>query len=286
MKGVGKKMLIVLGIIIVAIIIYFMVPYSRLRNDFNSNLEKSIASTKENEKDSTYSIEDLPEAIQKFYKYTGLLNKVDSDHVNFEFKDADFLNMNMNKTLKINYSEHIFAYEPVRFAFIDSSLYGIPFQGLDSLINGKGNMKGVVAKNITLFDEGGEEMDKAALVTWLSEVIFMPAEMLSGDIEFVEIDKNSIEVAVKYKDLKVKGIYKFLDNGELVEFSTNDRAISKSNGSYEYRKWSANFYDYKDTEGLFLPNTLKSSWYFDNDVVTYFDGNNVKYTFFKGSVLN
>lgn len=270
----------VIGLIISIMVIYFNVPYSRLKGNFKEYLVESEKNTRVNQKDSKYTLENLPQCMQNFYSYTGLMSKVNSKRVSFDFKDADFVNIEMKKTLKIDYSEHIFGEVPARFAFIDSSLLGIPFQGLDSFIDGKGGMKGVVAKNITLFNQRGVEMDKAALVTWLSEIIFMPSQILSGDVEFKEIDKNTVGVSITFDNITVSGIYKFLDNGQLVEFTTDDRAISYNDGGLEYKKWSALFEEYMNKDGLLLPNRLKAQWHFDNEDITYFDGSNLEYKFY------
>ena len=56
-------------------------------------------------------------------------------------------------------------------AYIDSSLYGIPFEGLDSFLRGKGSMKGILGKPFTLFDERGADMDQVCLVTFLAGTI-------------------------------------------------------------------------------------------------------------------
>ncbi len=279
-RRVKKKMGLILGIILLLVsilVIYFNVPYSRLKTNFKDYLVASEENINENKKAAKYTLEDLPQSMQNFYSYTKLVNKVSSNHVSFNFKDADFVNIEMNKTLKINYSEHIFGDVP---AFIDSSLYGIPFQGLDSFINGEGGMKGVVAKNITLFNQRGEEMNKAALVTWLAEIIFMPSQLLSGDVDIKEIDKNTVGVSITYDNIKASGIYKFLDSGELVEFTTDDRALIYNDGRLEHRKWSALYEDYKNNGDLLLPNRLKSKWHFDNEDIIYFDGTDIEYTFY------
>lgn len=282
-RRVKRKMGLILGAILLLVsilVIYFNVPYSRLKTNFKDYLVESEENINENKKAAKYTLEDLPQSMQNFYSYTKLVNKVSSNHVSFNFKDADFVNIEMNKTLKIDYSEHIFGYVPARFAFIDSSLYGIPFQGLDSFINGEGGMKGVVAKNITLFNQRGEEMNKAALVTWLAEIIFMPSQLLSGDVDIKEIDKNTVGVSITYDNIKASGIYKFLDSGELVEFTTDDRALIYNDGRLEHRKWSALYEDYKNNGHLLLPNRLKSKWHFDNEDIIYFDGTDIEYTFY------
>jgi hypothetical protein len=285
MKKRGKRKmgfaLEVIGLLILVVIIYLNVPYSRLKGNFKDYLVESEKNTNESKKASKYSLENLPQAIQNFYSYTVLMNMEKSHHVSFDFKDADFVNIDMKKTLKIDYSEHIFADLPARFAFIDSSVFGVPFQGLDSFIHGEGGMKGVIAKNITLFNQRGEEMDKAALVTWLAEIVFMPSQILNGDVHFKEIDKNTVDVSISYDNLNVSGVYKFLDSGELVEFITDDRAITYNDGRLEYRKWSALFEDYVNKDGLKLPNRLKSKWHFDTEDIIYFDGSNIEYKFYQ-----
>ncbi|MGN9163132.1 DUF6544 family protein [Clostridium sulfidigenes] len=282
-RRVKRKMGLILGVILLLVsilVIYFNVPYSTLKTNFKDYLVESEENISENKKSTKYTLEDLPQSMQNFYSYTKLVNKVSSNHVSFNFKDADFVNIEMNKTLKIDYSEHIFGDVPARFAFIDSSLYGIPFQGLDSFINGEGGMKGVVAKNITLFNQRGKEMNKAALVTWLAEIIFMPSQLLSGDVDIKEIDKNTVGVSITYDNIKASGIYKFLDSGELVEFTTDDRALIYNDGRLEHRKWSALYEDYKNNGDLLLPNRLKSKWHFDNEDIIYFDGTDIEYTFY------
>lgn len=270
----------IIGLIICIITIYFNVPYSRLKGNFKDYLAQSEENTNANKKISKYTFNDLPSCMQNFYTYTGLMDKARSKHVSFDLKNADFVNVEMKKTLKIDYSEHIFADVPSRFAFIDSSLFGIPFQGLDSFIDGKGGMKGVVAKNITLFDQRGKDMDKSALVTWLSEIIFMPSELLSGQIEMKKLDKNSVFVSITYDNITVGGVYKFKDNGELVEFTTDDRTMSYTDGRVEHKKWSALYEDYTKKGELLLPNRLKAVWHMDNDDLVYFDGSNMECKFY------
>lgn len=270
----------IMGLAISILVVYFNIPYSKLKWDFRDYLVISEENTISNKKAKKYKLKALPQCMQNFYNYTGLLNKSESKHISFDIKNADFVNIEMKKTLKIDYSEHIFADVPARYAFIDSSLFGIPFQGLDSFVDGKGGMKGVLAKSVTIFDQQGEAMAKSTFVTWLSEIIFMPSQILNGEIEVQEIDKNTVCVTTTYHGITVSGNYKFLDNGELVEFTTNDRSIIYNDGRIENKKWSTLYEDYEDKDGLQLPNRFKAKWSLENEELVYFDGCNVKYQFY------
>lgn len=74
----------------------------------------------------------------------------------------DFV-MSDKKTIKFDYKQYNLVERPERFALISSSLSGIPFEGLDSYENGKGSMKGMLAKVIPLFDQRGEVWIELAL---------------------------------------------------------------------------------------------------------------------------
>jgi hypothetical protein len=46
----------------------------------------------------------------------------------------------------------------------------------------------VLAKLFTLFDQTGEAMDSASLVTYLSEILFIPSAALQDNVKWEEID--------------------------------------------------------------------------------------------------
>lgn len=66
------------------------------------------------------------------------------------FEDVDFVQA--SKRLKIKYTLYSFVAEPIRIALIDTSIFGIPFEGIDSYQNGVGCMKGEIAKFIKTGD--------------------------------------------------------------------------------------------------------------------------------------
>lgn len=73
-----------------------------------------------------------------------------------DFKNVDFVLSADKPKIKIDYPLYIFMERPARLAFVDTTMYGIPFQGGDSFVDGIGSMKGVLAKVIPLFHENGD----------------------------------------------------------------------------------------------------------------------------------
>lgn len=163
-------MWIVLGILVLVIVsafIFLKTPYSKVKSDFNSisrTLMKEAIPT--NEIFTEEDIKDLPEPVKKYFDYCGFIGTKKMSYMKATFKNVTFQTDKDKPSLKIDYTQYNLVSKPDRIALIDSFLFGIPFQGIDSYLNGVGRMKGVVAKTYTLFDQKGEDINKASLVTY------------------------------------------------------------------------------------------------------------------------
>jgi hypothetical protein len=190
-----------------------------------------------------------------------------------EYKDVDF-GMGVNKPrLKIDYTHVDFVDSPDRLAFIDSKMFGIPFQGYDYYMNGKGGMKGVLAKLITLFDQTGPAMDKASLITYLAEAFFLPETLLKDFITFKQIDEHAVEAIITNKGVTATGIFHFNDDYEMTSFTTNDRGQISPDGTIEYTPWEAQCENYKEySDGIKRPTVFRAVWKNKNGDFVYFDG--------------
>lgn len=220
-------------------------------------------------------IAELPLPVQKHFQYCGYIGKPKMSNMNIHFDDVDFVLSPDKPKLKIKYTQYNFAEEPERVAYIDTSLYGIPFEGIDAYLNGAGSMKGVIAKAFTLFDQKGEGMDKASLVTCLAESLFLPATALQDYISWKEIDDTHAEAVINYYGTSASGIFTFEDNGAMVSFFTDDREYTDTKGNNQKVKWSAICADYKEVDGIKQPSNLKAVWHFAAGDLVYFDGRDI-----------
>ena len=103
----------------------------------------------------------------------------------------------------------------------------IIFEGRNKYKAGHGNMLGTVAKLIKIFDVSDKEMNQSALVTFLSEILFMPSACLSDSITWQPIDSSSIKAALLDSGLTVSGVFHFNDTGLFFKFTTDDRFEGK-----------------------------------------------------------
>ena len=285
MKKKFMTFLIIAAAIILLLIIWFNIPYSPIKTQFNNDVEARLqsAATLANvnaEKSGTQaqtldsaSIANLPPLIQKYLETSGYIGSPKRSHLTMEYKDVDF-GMGVNKPrIKIDYTHVDFADSPERLAFIDSKMFGIPFQGYDYYMNGKGGMKGVLAKLVTLFDQTGPAMDKACLITYLAEAFFLPEALLKDFITFKQIDEHTVEATITNKGITATGIFHFNDAYEMTSFTTNNRGQISPDGTIEYTPWEAQCENYKTySDGIKRPTVFRAVWKNKDGDFVYFDG--------------
>ena len=273
-------MITTLHIIIILVIclcagffIFFKIPYSKLNSQFKHSIKTYL---KKSKKCETFFTENdlihLPLPIRQYFIHCGYIGKPKMASMKVSCTNVDF--RMENKLLTIDYTLYSFLDKPARFAFIKTSLFGIPFQGLDSYEDGLGGMKGVLGKLVTLFNQGGEKMNQACLATFLSECLVFPNAALQKYITWEEIDSFHAKATIFFNGLSASGIFTFDENGFVRYFETDDRYISNSDGSMTALKWTALFSNYVENDGILQPKEIQAAWNYPDKDVVYFSSSN------------
>lgn len=275
----NRKMLIAVGIIFVLVgvlMVWFNISYSPVKKQFQNDVDSLVENNKlldENEVFTKEDFADFPLSIQKYIEHCGYIGTPKMSYLKMEYQDVDFVQGRNGAKLKIDYTQYNFIKEPCRMALIDSSMFGIPFEGYDYYQNGAGGMKGVIAKAITLFDQTGADMDKACLATFLAESMFAPSILLQDYISFEEINDFEVRATITYGGQTASGIFTFNERYEMISFTTNDRAATGTDRSMEYIPWSALCKDYQLSEnGIKYPTKFQAVWNYPDGDFIYFDG--------------
>ena len=232
-------MFIVLGIllfIIGALVIWFNIPYSPVKKQFQNDITALFTENQllvDNRLFTEKDFSHLPTAIQRYIENCGYIGTQKMSYLKMEYHNVNFSQGKDRPALTIDYTQYNFINEPCRMALIDSSMFGIPFEGYDYYQNGTGGMKGVIAKSITLFDQTGADMDKACLATFLAESLFAPTILLQDYIIFQEISDFEVKATIGYKGQTASGIFIFNEQYEMISFTTNDRAVAGTDGSMD-----------------------------------------------------
>lgn len=275
--GKRKGTIGIILFLILGIILFFNIPYSKTNHEFSQLIKEQMEiNTVERDQFTIEDIRGLPEPVQKYFIHCGFIGTAQMSYMRAFYNDVGFVLNKDRPALKIDYTQYNFVEKPTRIAYIDSSMYGVPFEGEDIFINGTGEMKGVIAKTITLFDQKSEAMDQSSLVNCLAESLMMPSIALQDYIKWESIDDEHAKATITYNGKSVSGIFTFNQSGEMIRFETNDRYIIETNGDSKLVKWTASCGNYRKHNGILKPSSLKAAWNYSNgDEFVYFKGDNI-----------
>ncbi|UQZ32217.1 hypothetical protein C2I18_00830 [Paenibacillus sp. PK3_47] len=270
-------LLSIAAVIVMGLIVFFSIPYSKTKAEFSRMSSARLAD--HTASNGVFTREDwagLPLPVRRYFETSGFTGMPKMSSMKAEFTHVEFILSANKPAISIDYSQYNFVLQPDRIALIDTSMYGVPFQGLDSYVNGAGSMKGVLAKTFTLFDQRGHEMDQACLVTFLSEVLLLPGAALQHYIGWEAIDDTQARATITSYGISASGIFSFRDNGECQSFTTDDRTAVGMDGSKQQVKWSARLGNYKVINGIRQPTHLQAIWHYPGGDLVYFDSHNLK----------
>jgi hypothetical protein len=269
-------MFIIIGILISLIgilMIFFNIPCSKTKTDFDKAATDLIAEAEhQNEVFQEEDIADLPVPIKRYFRYCGYIGTPKMSYIKICYEDVDFLFSNDKPMLKIDYTQYNFVKELNRIAYIDSSMYGIPFEGLDTYDNGLGSMKGVIAKQFTLFHQTGKAIDQSGLVTFLAECLLIPNAALQDYVDWEAIDDCHAKATISRYGISVSGVFTFNEKGEMLSFTTDDRGVALIDDASKKVRWSIVCDNYKEINGTKKPTFFQAIWHYDDGDLVYFDG--------------
>ena len=274
-SSMKRKMIWILAFFIAfiaAVVLFFQIPYSVTSNSFQRDVQRHIEqSTMQAGVFTEEDIAHLPEAVQNHFRAAGMIGQPIMSRVSIHVPSAHITQSRDSTPLVLDYSFYLFGHSPVRLAYMNTSMFGIPFEGFDSFQYGEGFMRGVIAKVFTLFHQTGPEMDKGQLLTYLAEVFFIPSAIFSDYISWEAIDANHVRATITYGELSGSGIFTFDENGFAQSFRTAERARIKTDGSIDFPEWSGVFEGWIQGEsGIYLPSNFKAIWHEPEGDLIYF----------------
>lgn len=283
MKKRRNKIKMLIGIIFVllgVILIYWNIPFSPQKKSFDKRMnDREEKLTITDECVTREEIDKLPLALQKYCDYIGLEKFRKHQAARIFFEDTDFVfDDKSGKVLKMDYDLWLFYDKWYRSAYCKSSMYGIPFDGMDYATDDhQGGMKGIIGKAIQIFDVCTEQGYQAGLISWFAESLTInPIVLFSEYVTYEEIDGNSVKVKIKDGKVEGEGIIYLNDKGEITTFYSDDRQVEEIDGEMKKIGWRCEYEDYQEQNGILQAKTVKSVKVYPDKEITYFYSDNLK----------
>jgi hypothetical protein len=147
-----------------------------------------------------------------------------------------------------------------RRAIFDATLHGLPTDGLHVMVDGAATMRIRPAGILTVVDAAGPAMDQGETVTVLNDLCFLaPAALLDADVSWHERDGRTVGVEYRLAGHTVRADLVFDDDGDLVDFVSDDRFRSEGD-AFLAQRWSTPLTDYREVAGRRVASRGDARW--------------------------
>lgn len=277
--------IVIILAIIGAILLYWHIPFSPMHHKFRKEMQRRGENIEKNDALCLRKeIDTLPEPLKKYCDFICLENQSKPKKMHTVFKKTKFVfDESTGKIINMDYDLWIFLDKPYRQAFCSSSIYGIPFEGIDYQVEGKedGGMKGYLAKCIRIFDTKIPEIQRTMLITILAEAaVLNPSVLLSEYVKYEQISDTRVKAVITYHGISGEGIFTFDSETEALIFESDQRQVPEEiNGKIVNVGWRCEGTDFVEKDGVKVPARARAVKIYPDREVVYFDASDITTTF-------
>jgi hypothetical protein len=142
--------------------------------------------------------------------------------------------------MPITAEQYSFFDEPARLFYLTASRMFVPIQGLHRYVGPDASMQVKAAGLVSVVTESGPEMTAAETVTMFNDMcVFAPATLIDPAIRWERVEGLFVDAAFSNAGHAVRARLEFSDEGDLVNFWSDDRRQVSSAGEPPRRiRWS------------------------------------------------
>ncbi|MFN0064298.1 MAG: DUF6544 family protein [Myxococcaceae bacterium] len=151
---------------------------------------------------------------------------------------------------------------PSRVFYMDATMKGLPTDVLHAYVGPSARMQVRLASLATIVDAHGPEMDQAETVTLLNDLcILAPAALVDAPIEWSSLDSHHVRATYRNAGHTVSAVLTFDEQDQLVDFVSDDRLRSSSDGrTFTRQRWSTPLADYRSFGDRRLASRGRAFW--------------------------
>jgi hypothetical protein len=204
-------------------------------------------------------LNNLPPIVAKWLTHSGVVGKEKINTV--RLKQTGELKTTPNgKWMPFTATQYFTVNEPAFVWTTDVNMMPlITLTGRDKFEKGHGEM---AIKLLSLYKvaygHDNEKINSATMLRYLAETSWFPTAALSEYIQWEAIDSLSAKATLTDNGLKVSGIFKFTEQGDMVGF-TADRYYGTADNAVQ-EKWVVETEDWKVFSGIRIPYKSTVSW--------------------------
>ena len=226
-----------------------------------SKVERSVVTEED--------IRDLPEPVQRYLRYTGIIGR----------QRAAFVRLKQTGAMRPKPDGKWFPLKAEEYYTVDNPGFVwkgrmaiaplISAEAQDMYLNGQGNMHVKLMSAINIVNAKGKEMDEASLMRYFNEMQWFPSSLVSGNVKWEAIDANSARSTLTDRGMTVSALFCFDKEGKITNFIA-ERGRSTDGGKVVRTTWSTPISEYGTYgNGLRLPSKGEAIWHLDSGEFSY-----------------
>jgi len=269
MAGISHKWII--AFVLIAGILFALFCSQHLRRQFTANALTGLEQIQKADSGilADEDIAHMPEPVQKYLRYVGVVGK--EKVKGFSVRIDGSMKPDREKGWAgVNVRQYSFTDKITRLFFIKMNMSGMPVIGLHAYSDGKATMRVKIAGLFPVVDGKGAEMNQGETVTVFNDMCLLaPATLVDDRIEWEPIDELTAKASFTNEGITISAVLYFNEEGQLINFMSDDRYYSPTGDTYERVRWSTPVSQYKNINGFNLPTYGEAIWNFPDGDFCY-----------------
>ena len=249
--------------IVILVVVILSLGSIRFENSYKNYVKENVLHTSilKTEILTDADLLPLPEPVQRYLKYSGVLNKPKVKNVKAVFEGQ--MREQGRDYFSFTSEQFNFFDEPTRLFFMKGKIFGVNFLGYHKYSNGKAIMDIRLFGLFSIVKKSGDFMDKAETVTLFNDMCLLaPATLIDKRIQWELINDTLVKATFTNKKISIKATLYFNHRGQLVNFISSDRDINQ----YPFLTPVS---EYKIINGYNLMSKAETVWDYTDGKFTY-----------------
>ncbi|MBK8482410.1 MAG: hypothetical protein IPL40_14795 [Proteobacteria bacterium] len=148
-----------------------------------------------------------------------------------------------------------------RLFVMRASLFGVPVDAYHEFVGAEARFRVRVFSLVDVVDGRGPAMNQSETVTIFNELCMLaPAALVEVPARWTTIDAHSVRGRFDRGDQAVAAVLTFDEQGDLINFVSEDRFYSADGKSFSRLPWSTPLRDHRDFAGVRIPARGDAVW--------------------------
>ncbi len=239
----------------------------RFENNYKKDVSENLmrTNTLENAVLTEADMAHLPAPVQKYLRYAGVVNKPKVKNVKIEFEGK--MREKGKGWFPFTSEQYNFFDTPARLFFMKGKMFGTTVPGYHAYKNNTASMDIRLFGKYHIVNIQGDTLFKTETVTFFNDMCLLaPAALIDKRIRWETIDSFSAKAIFANGDTQISATLHFNEQGQLVNFISDDRTEA---GSMKKYRFSTPVKNYKDINGYHVVHYGEAVWHYPDGAFTY-----------------